>query len=401
MKFLYKARTKEGELQVGNVEAPDQVSATNTLLSHGLFVLSVESRRDEEWYDRVLNFFKRVKLTQIMVFTRQFSTLLASQVSLSDALGSLYKQTEHPVLKESIYEISNDVQAGFSLSQALDKHTNVFSDFYINMVRSAEVTGRLSEVLEFLADYLEGQVAMQSKIKNALSYPIFVIILSFVVMGIIVTVVFPQIIPIFQDSNIAVPWYTALLLSAGTFLNSWWWAMIFVLLGVLVVLINYFQTNEGRVVFDETIIRLPVLGNLFQKIYVARFAESTRVLIKGGLTIPQAVEISARTIGSSVYQELLAAASEDVRKGKLLSKVIEEKKEFPPLVSQLIAIGESTGRLEELLQKVRDFYMREIEDTIENSISLIQPVLMVFVGVVVAFLFAGILLPLFSLTQTI
>lgn len=401
MKYTYKARTKEGELQVGNVEAPDQASATNVLLSHGLFVLSIESKSEEEWYDRVLGFFKRVKTTHIMVFTRQFSTLLASQVALSDSLQNLYKQTEHPILKESIYEIMNDVQAGFSLSQALDKHSHVFSDFYINMVRSAEVTGRLSEVLEFLADYLEGQVAMQSKIKNALSYPIFVIALSFVVLGIIVTVVFPQIIPIFEDSSIAIPWYTALLLGAGKFLSSWWWAIIFAILGLTLVLINYFQTKEGKVVFDESVLRLPLLGNLFKKIYVARFAESTRVLIKGGLTIPQAVEISARTIGSSVYQELLGNASEEVRKGKLLSSVIAGYPEFPPLVSQLIAIGESTGRLEDLLQKVRDFYMREIENTIENSISLIQPILMVFVGVLVAFLFAGILLPLFSLTQTI
>ncbi len=401
MKYSYKARTKEGELQVGNVESVDKNTAVNVLLSHGLFVLSVEEHREEEWYDRLLNFFKRVKTTHLMIFTRQFATLLASQVPLSSSLSNLYRQTEHPILKEAIYEISNDIQAGFALSQALEKHTNVFSDFYINMVRSAEVTGRLSEVLEFLADYLEGQVAMQSKIKNALSYPIFVIILAFVVLGIIITFVFPQIIPIFKDSNIQIPWYTALLLTVGTFLNHWWWIVVFALAALVLILINYFQTREGRIVFDESILHMPLVGKLFRKIYIARFAESARVLIKGGLTIPQAVEISARTIGNVEYQEILAQASEDVRKGKLLSKVIEERPEFPPLVSQLIAIGESTGRLEELLQKVRDFYMREIENAIENSISLIQPILMVFVGVVVAFLFAGILLPLFSLTQTI
>lgn len=401
MKYSYKARTKDGELQVGNIEAPDKNAAANVLLGHGLFVLSIEEKKDEEWYDRILNFFKRVKTTHIMIFTRQFSTLLASQVSLSNALSNLYKQTTHPVLKEAIYEILNDVQAGFSLSQALEKHSNIFSDFYINMVRSAEVTGRLSEILEFLADYLEEQVAMQSKIKNALTYPIFVIILAFIVLGVIVTFVFPQIIPIFKDSNIEVPWYTSLLLAVGTFLNNWWWIVIFAIVGLVLVLINYFQTREGKVVFNESILRLPILGDLFKKIYVARFAESTRVLIKGGLTIPQAVEISSRTIGSTVYQEILMQASEDVRRGKLLSKVIEERPEFPPLVSQLISIGESTGRLEELLKKIRDFYTREIENTIENTVTLIQPILMVFVGLVVAFLFAGILLPLFSLTQSI
>jgi type IV pilus assembly protein PilC len=401
MKYSYKARTKEGELQVGNVEAPDQNAAANILLSHGLFVLSVEEKKEEEWWDRVLGFFKRVKMTDLMIFTRQFSTLLASQVPLSDALTNLYKQTTHPILKESIYEILNDVQAGFSLSQALDKHTHVFSDFYINMIRSAEVTGRLSEVLEFLADYIEDQVTMQSKIKSALSYPIFVIVLAFIVLGIIITVVFPQIIPIFKDSNIQIPWYTSLLLGAGTFLSTWWWAIIFVGFALVLVLINYFQTREGKMVFDETVLHVPILGDLFKKVYVSRFAESTRVLIKGGLTIPQAVDISSRTIGSTVYQEILVQVSQEVRKGKLLSKVIEGYPEFPPLVSQLITIGESTGRIEDLLKKVRDFYTREIDNAIENSISLIQPILMVFVGVLVAFLFAGILLPLFSLTQTI
>lgn len=401
MKYSYKARTKEGELQVGNVEAPNQNTAANILLSHGLFVLSVEEKKEEEWWDRILGFFKRVKMTDLMIFTRQFSTLLASQVPLSDALTNLYKQTTHPILKESIYEILNDVQAGFSLSQALDKHTHVFSDFYINMIRSAEVTGRLSEVLEFLADYIEDQVTMQSKIKSALSYPIFVIVLAFIVLGIIITVVFPQIIPIFKDSNIQIPWYTSLLLGTGTFLSTWWWAIIFVGFALVLVLINYFQTREGKMVFDETVLHVPILGDLFKKVYVSRFAESTRVLIKGGLTIPQAVDISSRTIGSTVYQEILVQVSQEVRKGKLLSKVIEGYPEFPPLVSQLITIGESTGRIEDLLKKVRDFYTREIDNAIENSISLIQPILMVFVGVLVAFLFAGILLPLFSLTQSI
>lgn len=402
MKFSYKARTQQGELQVGTIEAMNQDAAVSALLGHGLFVLSVESNKEEDqWFDRILNFFKRVKTTDLMIFTRQFSTLLASQVALSDALSGLYKQTENQILKEAISEITQDVQAGFSLSQSFERHMNIFSEFYVNMVRSAEATGRLSETLEFLANYIENQVAMQSKIKNALTYPIFMVVLAFIVLGIMVMFVFPQIIPILKDSNVEIPWYTSVLIAVGTFLGTWWWAMLFALGGGGLTLVNYFQTKEGRIVFDETVLRLPILGGLFKRIYVVRFAESTRVLIKGGLTIPQAVEITSRTIGSSVYGEVLTRVSEEVRKGKLLSKAMEENPQFPPLISQLVAIGESTGRLEELLEKARIFYAREVDSAIENSVALIQPILMIFIGGVVAFLFAGILFPLFSLTQSI
>ena len=399
MKFNYKARTKEGELQVGNIEATNRDTALNILLSHGLFILNLEELRGDEWYDRILGFLKRVKTADVMVFTRQFATLLASQVSLSDSLTNLYKQTTSPLLKETIYDVGNDINAGFSLSQALEKHPGIFSEFYVNMVKSAEVTGRLGEVLDFLADYLENQAVLKSKVKNALFYPAFVVGLFFVVILVMVTFVIPQIMPIFEESKIPLPFYTQMLVGFGTFVTQWWWATL-IMLGVFVfVLIDYFQSKEGKIVLDELSLRLPIIGKLFQKLYIARFAESTRILIKGGLTIPQAIEISSRTIGNVVYQNILQNASEEIRKGKLLSKILEEIEEFPPLVSQLVSIGESTGRLEDLLKKVNDFYTREINDMVDNLVTLIQPALMVLIGGGVALLFASILMPLYSLTQ--
>lgn len=400
MKFDYKARTKEGELQVGNVEASSRDTALNILLGHGLFVLSLAEEGEAKWYDRILNFFNRVKSDDLMVFTRQFSTLLASQVSLSDSLGSLYKQTTSPILKEAIYEIGNDINAGFALSQALEKHPNVFSEFYVNMVQSAEVTGRLGEVLDFLADYLEKQTLLRSKVKNAVTYPIFVLVLFGAVIVIVVTFVLPQITPIFKDANVQLPFYTQLMIGLGTFIADWWWALLIVVGIFALLLIDYFQSPEGKLVFDELSLRTPILGKMFQKLYIARFAESTRVLIKGGLTIPQAIEISSRTIGNRVYEDLLHSASEQIRKGKLLSKILEEIPEFPPLVSQLVAIGESTGRLEDLLKKVNDFYTREVDGMVDNLVTLLQPALMVVIGIMVALLFASILIPLYNLTQS-
>lgn len=399
MKFSYKARTRDGELQVGNVEASSKEAATSILLSHGLFILSLEPVTENTFLNRILEFFRRVKVSDLMVFTRQFATLLSSQVPLSDSLANLYKQTTKPILKETIYEIAADIDAGFSLSQALGRHPGIFSEFYVNMIKSAEVTGRLSEVLNFLADYLEKQTVLRSKVKNALTYPIFVIVLFVIVVFIMVTMVFPQIIPILKESNVELPFATKVLLEVSGFMMNWWWTVIIIIAAVAIILIDYFQTMEGKVVLDTMVLKLPLLGKMFQKLYIARFAESARVLIKGGLTIPQSIEISARVIGNSVYQELLHQAAEDIRKGKLLSQVIATMPEFPPIVSQLISVGEQTGRMEDLLGKINDFYTREVEDMVENLVSLIQPILMVVIGVIIAFLFASILLPIYNMSQ--
>lgn len=399
MKFAYKARTKEGELQVGNVDASNRDSALAILLTHGLYVLSIEPVVEEKWYDRILGFFKKVKADDLMIFTRQFATLLASQVPLSDSLANLYKQVTSPSLKEAVAEIANDINAGFALSQALERHTTIFSGFYVNMVKSAEVTGRLGEVLDFLADYLEKQATLVAKVKSAMIYPAIVILLFFAVVVVMVTTVFPQITPIFKTANVQLPFFTRMILAIGGFLSSWWWAVGIILIFLFLVIVNYFGSQEGRVVFDELSLRLPVVGKMFQKLYIARFAESTRVLIKGGLTIPQAIEISSRTISNAVYRDLLHEAAVQVRKGQLLSKTLSQMPEFPPLVSQLVSVGESTGRLEQLLEKINDFYTRQVEDVVNNLVSLIQPVLMVVIGVMIAILFASILLPLYDLAQ--
>ena len=399
MKFSYKARTKEGELQVGNIEAATRESALSILLGHELFVLSVEPVTEGIWYGRILDFFKKVKINDLMIFTRQFATLLASQVPLSDSLANLYRQVSNPILKEAVAEISNDIDAGFALSQALERHKSIFSEFYINMVKAAEATGRLSEVLDFLADYIEKQAVLISKVKNALIYPIIVIVLFFVVVFIMVSVVLPQMSTIFEEAQIQLPFFTKVLLGFGVFVSQWGWILAVLVFVLFLMGVNYFQTREGKMVFDELSLRLPIVGPLFRKLYIARFAESSRVLIKGGLTIPQSIEISAHTIGNFVFQDLLHDAAEQIRKGKLLSQALAGMHQFPPLVAQLVSVGETTGRLEQLLGKVSDFYSREVEDVVNNLVTLIQPALMLFIGGLVALLFISILSPLYSLSR--
>ncbi|OGY66208.1 MAG: hypothetical protein A3A04_02345 [Candidatus Harrisonbacteria bacterium RIFCSPLOWO2_01_FULL_40_28] len=401
MKFRYQARNKGGELQVGFVDAPDRGTATNILTSHGLYILSMVSGEEAHWYDSIVTFFRRVKTTDLMIFTRQFSTLLGAKVPLGDALKNLHRQTNNKVLQEVVFELYSDIDAGLALSQALERQKGVFSDFYINMVRSAEVTGRVEEVMGFLADYLEKEVHLVSRVRNALIYPIVVIVLFIGVAFLLLAVVLPQIEPIFKESNVAIPLFTRILLATGVFLKQWW---IFVVLFVgllLALLFNYLGTKEGRAVADDVRMRLPFFRKLFERLYVARFAESLSVLIKGGVPIVQSIEIAGHTIDNVLYQEVLHEVAEEVRRGELLSRALEKQEHFfPPLVGQMVGVGETTGRLDELLDRISRFYSSQVDDVVSNLVELIQPALILGIGVLSGLLFASILLPLYNLVQT-
>lgn len=400
MKYQYSARTKSGELQVGYVESGSREAAFQMLTGHDLFVLSIETERAATVLTRVADYFRRVKLLDIAIFTRQFATMLEAEIPLGDTLKSLYRQTKNQILRETIFEISSDIDAGLSLSQALGKHGAIFNNFYVNLVRSAEVTGRVEEVMGFLADYLEKEHALRSKVKNALVYPAFVVGLFFVVAGILIGVVFPQIGPIFEESGVQLPLPTRILIGAGEFIADWWFAVLVVAAILLFTLIDYARSREGRIVVDQISVKLPVVGQLVVKTYVARFAEAVNVLIRGGIPIAQAIEVSADTIGSDVYKEALKEAAAGIRRGELMSSALQQNETyFPPIVSQMIAVGEATGKIDDMLKRLAAFYTREVDDLVANLVELIQPALMVVVGVLTGLLFASLLLPLYSLVR--
>lgn len=400
MKFSYLARTQTGELQTGSIEAVNREAALNILTSHQLFVLSFESLERLRLADKLFGFMNRVKMMDLVIFTRQFATLLEAKIPLADSLKTLVRQTRNAILKEAVGELSADIDAGLSLSQALEKHSTLFGEFYVNMVRSAEVTGRMEEVMTYLADYLEKEAVLRSKVRNALIYPAIVIALFIVVAGLMLTTVIPQVQPIFEEAGVALPFFTKLLLGSGDFLVNWWWALLIVVAILFFLVVDYLETEEGKAVKDELLVSLPVLGNLFRKLYVARFSEAISVLLKGGVPVAQAIEVAGHTIGNYVYQDLLHEAAEAVRGGELMSQIFAQNPaHFPPLVSQMIAIGEGTGRLDDMFARIARFHVREVNDIVNNLVELIQPALMISIGLLVGLLFASILLPLYDLAQ--
>lgn len=400
MKFRYNARTQQGELQTGFVEATNREAAAGILTGHNLFVLSLESSEKRHRYDFITGIFNRVKISDLMIFTRQFATLMESKVPLNTVLKTLYKQTNNQILKEAVFQISSDIGAGLSLSQAMERQKGIFSEFYLNMIRSAEITGRLEEAAQFLADYLEKESIWKSKIRSAMIYPVIVIIMFIAVAGIMVVVVFPQIAPVFEETGMDLPVLTKIFLGAGSFIIQWWWAVLLILAIFIFVIADYFHTPEGEAVLDEISVKVPIIGNLFKKLYISRFAESTNILIKGGIPITQAIGISANAIGNVVYRDILLEMAEGVRGGELLSDLLAKNEYyFPILVSQMVAIGEGTGRLDYILSKVSDFYTREVNDALNNLVELIQPILIAGIGVLIGLLFASILIPIYNLVQ--
>ncbi len=399
-KFKYNARTQEGELQTGFVDAANRQAALNILTGHGLFILKLEGAEKVSWFQKTFRFLNRVKITDLMIFTRQFATLMEAKVPLDNSLRSLYQQTRNTILKEAISDISSDIDAGLSLSQTLERQTGIFSEFYVNMIRSAEITGRLEEVMNFLADYLEKEVGWRSRIRNALIYPITVVVLFMVVGVIMLVVVFPQIAPIFEESNVSLPILTQFFLASGYFILNWWWIILIIAVMLIFLAVDYFQKDEGKAVLNEITIKLPIFGNMFKKIYVARFAESISVLIKGGIPLTQSLEISSHIIGNIIYRDILHEVAEGVRGGQSLSSQLAKNEYyFPVLVGQMVAIGENTGRLEEIFSRISIFYTREVNDLLNNLVELIQPILIAVIGVLIGLLFASILIPIYNLAQ--
>lgn len=400
MKFRYQAKTKEGEAQVGYVEAANRDSAVNILSGHGLFILKLEEAEKTRWYDRLGGYFSGVKRQDMVIFTRQLATLLEARLSLNRALQTLQEQTENSVLKEAVFQVAQDVDSGLSFSQALERQSGIFSEFFVSMVRSAEITGNLDQVAGFLADYTERESVLITKARSAMIYPSIIIGLFIIVAAIMVTVVFPQIAPIFEQSGIELPLLSSILINSGAFLSRFWPLILIIIVVLIVMLLDYLHTPEGKALIDDFKVKFPLLRKVYLPVTVSRFANAAAMLSRGGVPVAQAMEIVGETVDNILYRDILHEVSDDVRQGIPLSDAIAKHPDyFPPLVSQMLAVGETTGQMNEVLMRLANFYSREADSVVNNLVDLIQPVLMIGIGVLVGLLFAAILLPLYRLTS--
>ncbi len=396
MKYLYKAKTQSGEIQVGVIDAASESLALDALRRYDLIVVSLEPQKAT----MRLALFQRVTLKDLAVMSRQFSAMMEAKVDLPTIFKTLSQQTTNPILKDVLSEILSDIQGGLSLSQALGKHTDIFSEFYLNMVRSGEVGGRLEETMVYLADYLESEDNLVSKVKNAFIYPIFILIVFVAAVVLILTMVVPSLKTVFEESNAQLPWVTTFLLSSGDFLLAWGWLVVAVFVFLGVFLYRYIHTEEGGAILDSVRLRIPIIGEMYKKFFIARFADSTSVLIRGGIPVIQAFEISAYVVSNYVYRIALRDVAEGLKRGESVSELLAARPDiFPPLVSQMVSIGERTGRVDDLLSRVAKFYNQEVSGIVGSLTELIQPILMLVLGLLIGGLMAAILMPIYSLVR--
>lgn len=397
--FEYRAKTKEGEGRAGVIEAPSQEAALDRLHQEGLIVLAVEERAPKVPLTR---FFRaRVSQKDIVLFSRQLATLFEARVPIVPALKTLLGEAANPALQNAVAGILDDVAGGLALSQAMAKHPLLFSSFYLNLVRSGEESGKLQEVFTYLADYLERAYYLTTKARNSMIYPAFVLVAFVGVLVVMLVVVIPRLVSIFEETGQAVPFFTTAVIALSLALKRWGLLLLFLIAGGAIGAWRWSGTRTGRFFFHRAQLALPIFGGLYRKLYMARFADNLRTLIVGGIPIIRALAISRDVVGNAVYQAAIEEAIEAVKAGSTIHSALEKSPDVPVLVTQMIRIGESTGKLDFILGSVAKFYQREVDSALENLVALIEPILIVTLGAGVGLLLASVLIPLYNLVGSI
>ena len=400
MKFTYRARAQNGEIQSGTIEASSREAAFQLLGQRSLYVTSLEESGKEPFFAKRLEFAKKISLKDIVAFSRQLSIMFKASVPLVEILQTVASQTENPGFQEKIMKISDQVEAGSSFSKGLAEFPAIFSPFYVNMVKSGEASGKLSSILEKLADHLEREYDLTSKLKGAMVYPIFVLVLAVGLLFLMLFFIMPNLTALLKETEQELPPLTKATIAFADFARSWWW--IFTLgIGVsIVTFVSWRKTLQGRRTIDRAMLNAPVVKSTLQTLYLSRFAENLATLIGSGLPIVQALEISGSTVGNSVYEDAIVEVKKSVSEGSSISGSLEQhRKEFPPIFTHMVRVGEKSGNLEETLSSVSGFYQKEVNRTLETLLSLLEPVLIVCLGLGVAFLMAAVLLPLYQLSS--
>jgi type IV pilus assembly protein PilC len=398
--FKYRVKNPEKKSVSGLVEAESEEQAIEILTDKGLEIVSLNLDSSTSSDNKFSFVIDRVKPKDLVAFSRQFSVLISANVTLVESLKILVHQTTNLKLKMVISEVADDIDEGSKLSDALAKKSSVFSNFYINVVKSGETSGKLDEVLNYLADELEKDYDMNSKIKGAMIYPAFVFS-GLAGVGVIMMVfVVPKLTDVLAETGGELPLATKILIGVSDFLQGYWWLVLMMLGGFAFGLRAAIKIPASRRMMDVLILRLPIFGKLFQRIYLVRFTRSLQTLIIGGVSISKALTITAEVASNAVYREIILEAKKEVEDGNSISSVFMAHPEVPVMVSQMISIGEKTGKLDVVLERISSYYGREIDNMIANLMTLMEPIIMVVMGIGVGVMVAAIILPMYNMASS-
>ena len=403
MLFKYTATDQTGSRKEGTIDAMSIDAAITTLQRRGYVVSAIDplADRKKNFIMHEFTLLEHVSNKEIVMFSRQIATLFEAQVSPLRVFRLLATETENPLLRKILDEISEDLQAGTSISNALAQHPEAFSVFYVAMVKSGEESGRLDQVFLYLADYLDRTYEVMSKARNAMIYPAFVVMTFIVVMGLMMTLVIPNISSIITDSGQAIPFYTWVIVSISNFLVKYIaFILLFTALGGF-LLWRFIQTEVGARTMDELRIATPFVGDLFTKLYLSRIADTLSTMLQSGISMIAALEITGKVVGNRVYEEIIENTIVSVKGGRSLSDSLAEYSQMPGVLVQMVKVGEESGNLGSILDTLAKFYRREVNGAVDTLVSLIEPVMIVMLGLGVGVLLAAVLIPIYNISTAI
>ena len=398
MLYKYEATTPEGETKTGTIEAASRDIAIAALQRRSLIIIGLEETGKGFFFSREFTFINRVKPRDIVILSRQLSTLFEAKVPVLTSLQLLASETENPALRKKLSELLDDIQGGASISEAMSRQPAVFSKFFASMVRSGEESGKLDEVFSYLASYLERNYELTSKARSALVYPAFIIVAFVAVIILMLMMVIPQLSSILKETGQELPVYTKFIIGVSDFLRDYGvFALIALILG-LIALFFYYRTPQGKFAFSRFQISIPYLGDLFKKLYLGRIMDNLETLLSSGISAVRSLELTSEVIENDIYRKILLESVTSVKSGSSISESFSRYEEMPGLVIQMVRVGEETGKLAFVLKTLSHFYKREVDTAIETLMSLIEPALIIVLGGGVGLLVAGILGPIYNIS---
>ncbi len=399
MLFTYKAITNTGQPTAGVIEAGNVDVAINLLQKKELVISEIREQVEKQTFSMSLSFLEYVSNKDVVILSRQLATLFQAQVSALRVFRLLGEQVENKLLQRYLLQIADDIQGGSLISDALAKHPDAFSDFYVNMVKSGEESGKLDETFNYLADYLDRSYEVATKAKNALIYPAFVITTFIGVMVLMLTVIIPKISAMLTESGQPIPIYTQIVLTISNIVVHYG---IFLAIGIILFAFfiwKYSQTVEGGLYLDSLRLNIPYIGDLYKKLYLSRIADNMNTMISSGISMLRALEITSSVVDNKAYKEILDQTLIAVKGGSSLSASLGVYPEIPGIMVQMIKVGEETGELGSILKTLALFYQREVTTAVDTLVGLIEPVMIVSLGLGVGILLAAVLMPIYNIAS--
>ena len=405
--FAYKIIDANGREKRGTIESPNKATVKSKFLAEGYYITEIKERSGNQGFSfdflrKMFSFgVKRVPLDEVAAMTRLLATLQKAKIPLVEAIDAVAQQQENPVMKDALIIIKGKMQEGYSFSKSAREFPNIFDDLFCNMIAAGEESGATDQVLMRLSGFMESQVDLKNKVKSAMTYPIVLMCVAVLVVGVLFTVVIPKLSKMFEDVKMALPLQTKILLGLSSFIGNWWWLVAILIFAAVVLFKRYISTPKGELWWAKVKITAPVLGRVNRQVAISRFAETLSTLLHSGVPILNALDIVKKIIDNKILENAVGVARENIKEGESIAVPLKRSGEFPPIVIQRIAIGEQSGELEEMLETLSASYTKEVTYTMEKLTSMLEPLMIVGLAGVIGFIVFAVVMPILQLNDAV